>query len=293
MRRLTTIGCSLLLGLGLALPVMAQGVDPTELNNFETFLNNHPNTARELQQNPNLVNDPNWIKDHKGFREFMNDHPGVRNEIHGNPGAFMNDEGHWMSNNGGFGGPANNSVERFDRGYLDEHPEVADQLAHNPGLADNQQYLAAHPGLDDYMKAHPQVRQDLIDHPKRFMSYEDQLNGHPGSPYPAPGQYHPGQPPAGYNGGPGAPPPGYNGNWPGAHNPNALGTADNYFYHHPDVYHQMQQDPRLVDNQHYVDSHPGLQDYLGAHPYARKAFKDHPDAFMHAEEHYQEHHHHN
>ena len=42
-------------------------------------------------------------------------------------------------------------VSRFDNGYLDEHPEVARQLAHNPNLVDNPQFRANHQGLDSYL----------------------------------------------------------------------------------------------------------------------------------------------
>jgi hypothetical protein len=63
-------------------------------------------------------------------------------------------------------------VTRFDNGYLDRHPEVAQELARDPRLADNQQYLAAHPGLEKYLAHHPEVRTDLQQHPERFMQAE-------------------------------------------------------------------------------------------------------------------------
>jgi hypothetical protein len=121
-------------------------------------------------------------------------HPTVRQDLISHPERFMGRED--QLNNYRYGGGGNNgAVDRFDTGYLDEHPEVSQQLARNPGLADNPQYLAAHPGLNDYLQAHPTVRQDLISHPDRFMGKEDQLNGRPG-PYAeegfhSPNAYHP------------------------------------------------------------------------------------------------------
>ena len=94
-------------------------------------------------------------------------------------------EGHYQWAQGGgpvaaAPGTAAGPVARFDRGYLDEHPEVARQLAGNPGLADNPQFLATHPGLDSYLAGHPEVRQELQSHSGRFMSEEwrDDLYGH-------------------------------------------------------------------------------------------------------------------
>jgi hypothetical protein len=39
--------------------------------------------------------------------------------------------------------------------YLDRHPEVAQQLQQHPGLVDNRQYVASHPGLHAYLATHP------------------------------------------------------------------------------------------------------------------------------------------
>ena len=41
-------------------------------------------------------------------------------------------------------------VEGFD-GYLDQHPEVREQLSHDPHLIDDPAYMANHPELRDYM----------------------------------------------------------------------------------------------------------------------------------------------
>ncbi|HVN29312.1 MAG TPA: hypothetical protein VMT64_12535 [Candidatus Binataceae bacterium] len=67
-------------------------------------------------------------------------------------------------------------VTRFDQGYLDEHPEVAQQLARNPGLIDNSVFRANHPGLDTYLAYHPGVRTELQQHPYRFMTDEHRLD---------------------------------------------------------------------------------------------------------------------
>jgi len=68
--------------------------------------------------------------------------------------------------------PSTGPVARFDNGYLDSHPQVAQQLNRDPRLADNPQFLATHPGLDSYLATHPQVRARLQQHPGRFMNGE-------------------------------------------------------------------------------------------------------------------------
>ncbi|HZC46926.1 MAG TPA: hypothetical protein VE243_10655 [Candidatus Acidoferrum sp.] len=145
-----------------------------------------------------------------------------------------------------FAGP----VGRFDNGYLDEHPEVAHQLGGNPGLADNAQFLATHPGLDQYLSRHPEVRTDLQQHPYRFMSDEWRHDRR---------------------------------EWNGAH---PLASTDRYMDSHPDVAGQLERNPGLVDNHEYIENHPGLREYLHNHPVARRDWRSHPYRYIAAERHY-------
>jgi len=147
-----------------------------------------------------------------------------------------------------FAGP----VANFDNGYLDEHPEVAEQLAHDPHLADNPQFLATHPGLDGYLSNHAEVRDDLLHHPDRFMTREGYYDSHGGWHY----------------------------------GPHPLATTDHYMDNHPEVASQLEKNPALVDNRAYVDSHPGLHEYLHNHPFARHDWRSHPYRYIHAENRY-------
>jgi hypothetical protein len=230
------------------------GINNTEITNFNHYLDNHPQVAQRLAANPSLVNDPQFLGNHPGLQNFLKNHPGVNQELHQSPGQFMYREGHYEWNHGGgpvAAGPgtAAGPVSRFDRGYLDDHPEVARQLAGDPRLADNPQFLATHPGLDSYLSQHPEVRQELQQHPDRFMSDEwrDDLYGHG----------HP------------------------------LANTDHYLDDHPEVAQQLAKNPSLVDNRQFVDSHPGLHDFLETHPVARTEWKSHPYHYMNREEHYQ------
>jgi hypothetical protein len=195
MKTVKTVLLAMVFASGLVLPARAQapynsGITPTEMNNFNTYLNNHPKTAQELAANPQLVKDPSFYSTHPGLESFLANHPGVREELNHNPGQFMRTEGGgYQWNRGGQGagggwgsgghayGPAQmgggaGAVATFNNGYLDQHPEVAQQLAQNPKLVDDPQFRAAHPGLDQYLAAHPEVRSQLQQHPERFMTAE-------------------------------------------------------------------------------------------------------------------------
>ena len=135
-------------------------------------------------------------------------------------------------------------VARFDRGYLDEHPEVAQQLARDPRLVDNPVFRANHPGLDAYLANHPYVRTELQQHPDRFMADERGFN-----------------------------------RWEDR-GPHPIANTDRYLNMHPEVASQLNRDPRLIDNPRYVDNHPGLHEFLATHPVARNDWKTHPYGFL-------------
>jgi phage-related protein len=141
----------------------------TELRNFDTFLDSHPQVAKELQRNPALVNDPAYLAKHPGLQQFLAKHPGVREEIRENPQQFMNREHRWDKNHEGI---TRGEVARFDEQYLDKHPEVAEQLAKNPKLIDNRDFVEDHPGLREYLAHHPEIREQLKKHPEKFMKKE-------------------------------------------------------------------------------------------------------------------------
>ena len=88
---------------------------------------------------------------------------------------------------------------------------------------------------------HPEVSADLQQHPDRFMATKGVHENH--------------------------------GEWNGAH---PLATTDRYMDSHPEVAQQLDKDPALVDNRGYVDSHPGLHEYLQNHPIARRDWRSHP-----------------
>ena len=68
--------------------------------------------------------------------------------------------------------------------------------------------------------------------------------------------------------------------------PDARNADLNFFDSHPDVKQRLAKDPSLIENQQFVDSHPGLHEYLHDHPNVRHEFKSHPYRFMHREEKY-------
>jgi hypothetical protein len=152
----------------------------------------------------------------------------------------------------GLGPMGNNPVANFDQGYLDHHPEVAQQLSANPNLVDDPQFMQRHPGLEKYMAHHPEVATQLKENPSGFMSNESQFNGAGGD--------HSGM---------------------GGNGQGAVGRFDRgYLDEHPEVAQQLAKDPSLADNPQYLASHPDLQKYLTNHPQVQQDLANHPNQFM-------------
>jgi YHS domain-containing protein len=141
--------------------------------------------------------------------------------------------------------------------FLDNHPEIAEQLRKDPSLIDNKQFVANHPALQEYLQSHPEVREEFRENPNAFMHaehrYERQENGRSGD-----------------NG----------------ITRKELADMDRFLDSHPEIAEQLKKDPSLIDNRKFVENHPALQEYLHSHPEVREEFRENPNAFMHAEDRY-------
>ncbi len=180
-------------------------------------------------------------------------------------------------------------VAKFNQ-FLDAHPTVAQQLAANPSLINDPNFIANHPHLHHFLQNHPGVRAQIHQNPGQFMFREGHFQWHyPNMPgYPGYGGY-PGQPGypvhPGYPGQPGN--PGYGGlsyGRPVTRGPHPLWYSDKYLDAHPEVAQQLERNPKLVDNPEYREHHPGLDEFLARHPDARQWWQSHPEKFMHHEE---------
>jgi len=237
---LTAFAASVFAG-ALSSAAMAQN---NPVANFDNgYLDEHPEVAQQLSNNPGLVDNQQYMKSHPGLQQFLANHPQVRSEIKQNPGAFMNAANQY--NNGGpAGGPPMGGYwqgqgpgGQFGRGYFGSHPDVAQELAADPSLVNNPQFMANHPELQQYLNNHPQALQNLesrAQHPwgQRFHSWREREN------------------------------------------------SRDFLASHPEVAQQLEQHPELVNNQQYLASHPGLENYLNSHPGAESRWQSHPYRFM-------------
>ena len=63
-----------------------------EVARFDNFLDRHPEINRDLNRNPNLINDREYVARHPELREYLGQHREIREELRENPRQFMSRE---------------------------------------------------------------------------------------------------------------------------------------------------------------------------------------------------------
>jgi phage-related protein len=63
-------------------------------------------------------------------------------------------------------------VHQFDA-FLNPHPALGSELTHNPALVKDPAFLKKHPELEQFLRTHGQIRQELNENPSGFMSKVD------------------------------------------------------------------------------------------------------------------------
>jgi hypothetical protein len=67
-------------------------INQRELRNYDRFADSHPEVAEQLNKNPRLVDNPQFLSKHPEFSEFLKNHPGARTEFKKHPHRFAKRE---------------------------------------------------------------------------------------------------------------------------------------------------------------------------------------------------------
>jgi hypothetical protein len=157
--------------------------DRRDVDEFNRFLGDHREINEALMKDPNLVNDRRFVDDHPALKNFLQDHPQIREQIDQNPTAFMQQEERLDQrddrgrddNRRWDNGDEHDHAARFGQ-FLGSHPDVGQQLANDPMLCRNDEFLVNHPELKDYLNNNPDVQKDLMADPQNFVRTAQQFN---------------------------------------------------------------------------------------------------------------------
>lgn len=224
-----------------------------KLRNFDGFLDSHPEIAEQLRKDPSLVNDKGFVKKHDALEEYLEQNPGVREELKENPNAFLRQEQRFDRRETGQENEENvRKLRNFD-GFLDSHPEIAEQLRKNPSLVDDKGFVKKHEALGDFLEQNPGVREELKENPNAFMQQERRFDRREDS-------------------------------MDRDTTRGSLAGFDQFLDSHSEIAEQLRKDPSLLRNEEFAEKHPALKDYLQQHPGVREEISENPNSFMRQEQ---------
>ena len=205
--RFATVVAAAMLALMSAAPLWAQVSAWQAFNGvpngqrWQSFVQHHPQIAKELQSNPNLLWDPNWRRQHpelgqwihyhqplwsrmmasqgvnpyqQTWQQFLAGHSGISNQLQNNPNLLYDPA--WRSRhpelaqflsqhprvrNSLWSSAPTGTYPSTFGNFASNHPGLMQQLNANPGLAADPGYLRQHPDFADFMRSHPGFRQDM------------------------------------------------------------------------------------------------------------------------------------
>jgi hypothetical protein len=204
-----------------------------EIAEMDSFLDNHPEIAEQLRKDPSLVDNRQWVANHPALQEYLQTHPQVADAFRAHPNMFMHDENRY-----------DQRADRRDAAdmarFMDSHPEIAQQLRRDPSLIDNQQWVANHPALQEYLRDHPQIADEFRADPSAFIRDEtrDDINRRD------------------------------------------VADMAQFLDKHPEIAEQLRNRPWLADDRTWVDQHPALREYLQDHTQIADAFRSDPSLLM-------------
>jgi phage-related protein len=253
--------CALAILFWASTPVRAQSMPSrdgddsdtrvSQLASLDRFLDSHPEISEQLAKNPSLIRDKEFVESHPDLQEFLQRHGEIREEFTENPDAFMRQEQrferHEEVGNGRLGDRDTTRAELagMDR-FLDSHPEISEQLARDPSLIRNKEFVQKHPELQQFLQTHPEIREEFTENPSAFMRQEQRFDRREERA--------------------------------------ELAGMDHFLDNHPEIGEQLAKDPSLIRNKEFIEKHPELQQFLQMHPEIRNEFAENPNAFMRQEQ---------
>jgi len=233
---------SLALVVGLAVAATAQQQTDKgsawQLKAFDEFLDQHPNIAQDVSKNPNVVNDQDYLSKHPDLQQFLAQHPDLKARLQDNPAAFMGQERAADKNQAG---PTNWQLKTFDE-FLEQHPNIRQDANKNHNVLKDQDYIAKHPDLKQFLDQHSDLKDRLLDNPAAFLQGAEKSEGKTTQ-------------------------------W-------QLRAFDQFLDQHPTIAQDLNKNPQLVNDPNYVSKHPELNQFLKQHPDLKDRLQDNPAAFM-------------
>jgi hypothetical protein len=232
-------------------------LDRAQVAAMASFLNAHPDTAKELEANPGLIDNQGFLNDHPELKAFLDAHPDLYRDWSAHPYIAINDLERFDATATARPGPLDRAQISALDGFLDSHPDVAKQLEADPSLIDNGEFLRDHPELTTFLQTHPDIAQDLRSNPEAVIKELAVATPAP-SPTPTP---KPKPPASGITAA-------------------EVETFDGFLENHPTIGEELRAHPTLISQSSFLSDNPDLEAFLGSHPEIADQLKADPSLFL-------------
>ncbi len=230
----------------------------SEMRNFRQFLADHSWLSKQLQNDPSLANNQDFLNGNPEFTQFLSAHPSVQRGLQADATGFIRRTQQYA---GGGPGPSggdwhagDNQASYQELGdfnqFLTSHPWIANKLRGNPSLVNNPDFLHDNPPLPQFLNSHPFVQAQMKSDPGGFLQRErDFASG---------------------------------GGQPGGRDPHGADLAElhQFMLNHPWIGKQLREHPRSANSDDFLNGNKEFKDFLAAHEYLQQQFKQDPRALM-------------
>jgi phage-related protein len=262
-----------------------------QLANFDRFLDSHPELAEQIRKDPTLVNNEEFVENHRDLQQYLQQHPEVREQLQQNPNAVMHQEQRYdrredrMQDRDRDMNRDQDRTQDRDRDMNRDQDRMPDRDRNMSRDQDRNRDITRGElsNLDNFMDSHPEIAEQLKKDPS-LVNDKKFVEGHP-----ALKQFL-------------ATDPGVREEM--RENPNGfmareqrfdqtdansreLGNMDRFMDSHPEIAEQLRKNPALVNDKKFVENHKALKTFLATHPYAAQEYKENPSAFMQQEQNYE------
>jgi len=254
-----------------------------QFGSFDKFLDQHPAIAKQLEANPSLIRQKDYVADHPELEAFLKNKPTLRDNLVDNPNAFMKGV---ATVDAADQPPApkatmpptqappapkatmpptqappktdNDSLNRSQIGaldsFLDANPGLTKQLQANPSLIDNASFVKDNPDLAGFLQNHPDLAEDWRSNPALTMTDMRRMN-----------QIEAARAIGGER---------------SVDVRSAVQNFDNFLDNHPLIAADIDHHSSLAANVSFIDAHPELKAYLQKNPGVAAQLKNNPQSFM-------------
>jgi hypothetical protein len=136
---------------------------------LERYLESNSQIARQLSQDPKLIRDRDFVRDHESLDEWLDNHANAAEALQANPHKYLGSTSARRSSDR----RTTPSVSAQDlssfESLLDNNPETARRLYENPELIKDRQFARDHRALNNWIDNHPEAAEAIQADPNKFL----------------------------------------------------------------------------------------------------------------------------